>query len=369
MNLFKGLKLKYFMVFSAVIGAVRSVPGFSATIPIAGTDIATEWDELYYWLLALSLFFFVGIVVAMVVFAVKYKKRKGVRPTYIEGHTGLEVVWTVIPTILVMVLFFWGWNVYKKMITAPSDAIEIRVVGKQWLWQFVYPNGSNTIGDLFVPVNKPVKLIMSSEDVLHSFFIPNFRVKSDVVPGMYSSIWFEAKHEGLHQIFCTEYCGTAHSGMLGRLVALKETDWLKFLKGDKIDVDALPADPTFPGFRANQLGEGVKKPGENPTSGQISLAEKGKKLVQSQGCVACHSSDGVKGVGPSYKGLYGTKRKVLEGDKEVEVLADDTYIMKSIYEPNSQTVVGYPKGQMPVYKGLLNDAQVAEVVEYLKTLK
>ena len=283
---------------------------------------------------------------------------------------GLEVVWTVIPTILVMWIFAWGWNVYHDMVHAPQDAMEINVVAKQWLWQFVYKNGTSSIGDLYVPVNKPVRMVMSSEDVLHSFFIPNFRVKSDVVPGMYTYVWFEAKIPGIHQIFCTEYCGTSHSGMLGRVIVLTEPQWKDWLSGKKIDVDSLPADPTFPGFRANRLGEGMPSDEAKPAGAQLSLAEKGKALSISKGCVACHSTDGTKIVGPSYKGIWGTDvRYTAAGSTEVKTTKiDENYIHESIENPQAKVVEGFPPS-MPSFKGLVTEEEIMAIIEYIKSLK
>ena len=339
----------------------------AATMPVAATDIAQSWDTLYWFLIYTSLIFFVGIFAAMIIFAVKYRKSVYKKPKYIHGHTGLEVIWTVIPSILLFVMFGWGWAVYRDMIHPPADAMEIRVIGKQWLWQFIYKNGTTTIGDVYVPVDRPVKFIMTSEDVLHGFFIPNFRVKSDVVPGMYTSIWFDAKVPGIHQVYCTEYCGTSHSGMLARVIVLTPDQWKDWLSGKKIDVDSLPADPTFPGFRANRLGEGM--PGQAaPKGGQLSLADKGKALTASKGCVACHSSDGSQLVGPSYKGIYGTDVKVVADGKTITVKVDDNYIHESIEYPQAKIVEGYPPA-MPSYKGLVTEEEIASIIEYIKSLK
>ena len=339
----------------------------AATLPVAATDVSQSWDSLYWFLVWVSAFFFVGIVIAMIIFVVKYRKEVNKKSTYIHGHTGLEIIWTIIPSILLFTMFGWGWVVYKEMIHAPADATEIHVIGKQWMWQFVYKNGTSSIGDLFVPLNKPVKMVMSSEDVLHSFFIPNFRVKQDVVPGMYSYVWFEAKTPGIHQIFCTEYCGTSHSGMLGRVVVLKDDQWKDFLQGKKIDVDSLPADPSFPGFRANRLGEGLPTAaaGTGTTTGTISLAEKGKAITAAKGCIACHTADGTKLVGPSYKGIYGTDVKLADGST---VKIDENYIRESIENPTAKVVEGFPPS-MPPYKGLVNEEEIMAITEYIKSLK
>jgi cytochrome c oxidase subunit 2 len=341
----------------------------AATVPVAATDIAHKWDAIYWFIVIVSAIFFVGIVIAMIIFAVKY--RKGVHPKsrYIHGHTGLEIVWTVIPTILVLWMFWWGWNVYKEMTHAPADAMEVHVIGKQWMWQFVYKNGTSSIGDLYVPINKPVKLVMSSDDVLHSMFIPNFRVKSDVVPGMYTYVWFEAKIAGIHQIYCTEYCGTSHSGMLGRVIVLTDEQWKDWQLGKKIDIDSLAGDPTFPNYRANSLGDAQaeRDAAANPgkSAGQLSLADKGKTLVSAKGCIACHSSDGSKMVGPSYKGIYGSEVKHTDGSV---VKVDENYIRESIENPTAKIVEGYPPS-MPIYKGLVTEEEITNIIEYIKSLK
>ena len=343
----------------------------AATIPIAATEVAQSWDTLYWFLVYVSAFFFFGIVLVMIVFAIKFRKEVYRKPKYIHGNTMVEVVWTVIPSILLFVIFGWGWSVYRDMTIAPSDSMEVRVIGKQWLWQFVYKNGTSSVGDLFVPVNRPVKLIMSSDDVLHGFFIPNFRVKSDVVPGMYTYVWFEAKVPGIHQVFCTEYCGTSHSGMLARVIVLTPDQWKEWLSGKKIDVDQLAADPTYPGFRANRLGEGLdptREANAREKPQQLTLAEKGKALVSAKGCVACHSSDGSPLVGPSYKGIYGTEVKVTANGKVETVKIDDNYIRESIELPQAKIVVGYPPS-MPAYKGLVNEEELAAIIEYIKSLK
>ena len=340
----------------------------AATLPVAATDVAKSWDSLYWFLIWISAFFFVGIVLAMIIFVVKYRKGVHKNAKYIHGHTGLEIVWTVIPTILLFVIFGWGWKVYKEMTYAPSDAMEIYVVGKQWLWQFVYKNGTSSIGDLYVPINKPVKLVMSSEDVIHSIFIPNFRVKQDVVPGMYTHVWFEAKVLGIHQIYCTEYCGTAHSGMLGRVIVLNDEQWKDWEAGKKIDVNALPADPTFPGFRSNRLGEKAEaEEGHQKAeaAGQVSLVEKGKALIASKGCVGCHSVDGTRMAGPSFKAIYGTDVKLADGSS---VKVDDNYIRESIENPTAKIVAGFAPS-MPPYLGVVNEQEIMAITEYIKSLK
>lgn len=203
-------------------------------LPIQATNAAESWDQFYSFVFWLSTFFFVLVIGLMAWFAYRYSKKNNPKPAYISHNTALEVMWTAVPTVLLMVIFYWGWVVYKEMVQAPSDAMEVRVVGKQWLWNFQYDDGRVTTNELYVPLQKPVKLVMSSEDVVHSFFVPNFRVKQDVVPGIFTTIWFKARIAGRHQVFCTEYCGTAHSAMLAHVNVLPDELWKEWRKGKNV---------------------------------------------------------------------------------------------------------------------------------------
>ena len=312
-------------------------------LPMQGSDVAVLWDNLYIFLLWLSVFFFILVVGGMLYFAVKYRASSGAKPRYITGDHTIEVIWTIVPTILLMVIFAWGWSVYKAMITPPVDAMEIRVIGKQWLWQFQYDDGRTTVGELYVPAGKAVKLIMSSEDVIHSFFIPDFRVKQDVVPGMYSSVWFESKVPGEHQVYCAEYCGASHSLMLAKIYALSPEDWTAWKKGKTI-----------------------AKAGEPVGSAELeSLPEQGKKLVAAKGCVACHSDDGTTKIGPTYKGLYMSDVELTDGTK---VKADENYIRESIVKPQAKIVKGF-NPIMPTFQGLVSEPEMNAIIAYIKSLK
>ncbi len=326
---------------------------FLQTLPIAASDIAVKWDTLYFFLFWLSVFFFILVIGGMIYFAIRYRHQKNKTPTFIaESHT-LEIIWSVIPTALLMVIFAWGYIVYREMVQAPPDAFEIRVIAKQWLWQFQYEDGRMTVGEVFVPVNKAVKFIMSSEDVLHSFFVPNFRVKQDVVPGMYTNVWFEPTVPGRHQIYCAEYCGTSHSQMLADLYVLTAEQWDAWKLGKKMT--HLPeADPAVQ--RAPVLSD-------SPMSG--SLAEWGKKLLTQKGCVACHSDDGIKKVGPSHKGLYNSKVELADGQT---VVADENYLRESIENPQAKLVKGYGP-LMPTFKGLINEEEMNAMLAYIKSLR
>lgn len=331
------------MLFNEVFAASSK---FDGTLPIQGTAIAKEWDTLYIFLVILSAIFFVGIVAAMVLFVHKYRSSRHKVAADIHGHTWLEIVWTAIPTVLVLGIFVWGWVIYRRMVTPPANAYEIRVIGKQWLWQFQYDDGRMTTGKLYVPVHTPVKLVMTSDDVLHSFFIPAFRVKQDTVPGMYTSVWFEASVEGEHDIFCAEYCGAAHSGMLGKVIVLSAENWEKWKRGK--DVDKLLAHESDTGAGANG-----------------SLITQGAKLAAVKGCVACHTGDGVHGIGPSYKGLYGAVRTFMDGSS---TRADDNYIRESIENPQAKVVKGF-NPVMPTFKGLVSENEMNALIAYIKSRK
>jgi cytochrome c oxidase subunit 2 len=320
--------------------------GLFGSLPLEGTSIARSWDDLYVFLVGLSVFFFVLVVGGMLWFAWKYRDRAGHKSEFVTGHFRLEIIWTVVPTVMLLGIFGWGWMVYKKMIQAPGDAMTVRVLGKQWLWNFQYDDGRVLTNELYVPVNRPVRLLMTSEDVLHSFFIPNFRVKSDVVPGMYTQVWFEAKVAGSHQVFCAEYCGAAHSDMMAKIHVLEPAAWEAFRRGHT---------PVL----AQQTGAATGN------AQPLSLAEQGKKLTQLKGCVACHTEDGTTRIGPSYKGLFGSKVEFADGSTAV---ADENYIRASIENPQAKIVKGFPSS-MPTYKGLLSDSEVNAVVEYIKSVK
>jgi cytochrome c oxidase subunit 2 len=336
---------------------------YAGVLPIAATDAAVSWDALYNFLIWISIFFFVLVVGAMIYFAVKYRNRPGHKAVYETGSHLLEAIWIGVPTVLLLVIFAWGYHVYREMKQAPSDAYEIKVVGKQWLWTFLYDNGTTTVGELYVPVNKPVKLLMTSQDVLHGFFIPNFRVKQDVVPGMYSSVWFEATIPGKHQVFCTEYCGTSHSGMLAQVIALEDKDWNDWLRGKKIAIDKIPNANRDPNETAAADTTTISQAAA--TSAPVSLVDQGKVIYNKMACATCHSTDGAVKAGPTFKGLFGSKVTLTDG---TVVTADENYIRESIELPNAKIVKGYAP-QMPTFKGLINENDMTAVISFIKAQK
>ena len=294
-------------------------------------------DVQYNAVLILSILFTIAIVFITLLFAVKYKKSKKnqVALSQVVHNDKLEIMWTFIPFLIVMAIFYWGFKDYLKLTVSPDNALEIQVVGKKWFWTFEYSeDGIKSINDLVVPVNEPVKLIMSSDDVLHSFFIPNFRIKRDLVPNRYSNIWFEANKTGNYLALCTEYCGDAHSNMYANVKVVTRAEFEEW-KTSSNSSDDLP------------------------------LPELGKKLFKSKGCNACHSIDGSMKIGPSWKGAYGVERQL---DTSEKVVIDENYLRESIVYPAKKIAKGY-QNVMPSYAGLLTDREISGIIEYIKTLK
>ena len=303
-------------------------------MPPQATQLAQDVDRLYSFLLYASLISCILIIGGMLYFVVKYKKKEGQKSAYITHNNFLEFLWSFIPFVIFIVVFAWGAIIYWDMRNPPEDAFEVHVFGKKWQWEFKYKSGKNSFNEMVVPVNKPVKLIMTSEDVIHSFFVPSFRIKQDVIPGRYTSLWFEATEEGNFQVFCTEYCGTGHSMMLAKIKVVSKEDFEKWLQESK----------------------GVPK----------TLAGQGQSLYTSKACVGCHSTDGSPRVGPSFKGLFGAKKEFDNGSSAV---ADEAYLRESILNANAKIVKGFAKGQMPIYQGQLKDKEVTALIEFIKGLK
>jgi cytochrome c oxidase subunit 2 len=267
----------------------------------------------------------------IVFFAVKYRRRaEDERPQPIEGNFWLEVIWSVIPLGLTMVMFVWGAIIYFDIYNPPNDALEISIVGRQWMWKAQHPEGQSEINELHVPLGQPVKLTMTSEDVIHDFFLPAFRVKQDVLPGRYTTLWFEATKAGEYPLYCAEYCGTQHSGMIGRIVVLEPAEFQKWLSGGATG---------------------------------LSMADLGESLFQRFGCHICHRAGGTA-QGPSLTGLFG-KAVRLEGG--VTVTVDEDYIRESIIDPRAKIVAGY-QPIMPTFKGLISEEGLLQLIAYIKSL-
>jgi cytochrome c oxidase subunit 2 len=309
-------------------------------IPEVASNLASKVDGVLWVITLLSLVFFVLITVLLVFFAIKYRRRSENDETpYITGSEPLEIIWTVIPSVLLILIFIYGFVVFKDMKSPPKDAVEITVTGKQWLWTFDYYNGKKTLNELYVQQNRPVRLVMKADDVLHSFFVPAFRMKQDLLPGRYTQLWFTPTKIGTFDLFCAEYCGTGHSAMLGKVIVMSPEAYSIWEKGGEAE--------------------------EGGAVASLPPAERGEKIYKEKGCNACHSVDGTVLVGPSFKGLVGHDVE-LEGGSTVT--ADENYIRQSILEPQSQVVKGF-QPVMPSFKGILSDDDITAVIAYIKTLK
>ncbi len=319
-------------------------------LPDQASTFAGPVDGLYWVLVGLSLLFG-GVLPFVILFLmVRYHRSQRVdRSNQIHGSIPLELTWTVIPLILVMVVFFLGAYLYVQMRTVPDQALEVYVIGKQWMWHAQHPNGKRENNELHVPVGQPVKLIMTSQDVIHSFYIPAFRVKQDVLPGRYTTMWFEATQEGEYHLFCAEYCGTEHSMMGGRVVTMSLADYEQWLvsPGEVI----LPDGST--GSAAPPITEATGDP----------MALVGGQLFAELGCASCHRDDGA-GVGPSLVDLYNNEEQLADGST---VTADEAYLAESILNPQARVVEGY-QPVMPAYDGQLSGDQLNQLIAYIKSL-
>tara|TARA_Y100000996_G_scaffold279358_1_gene220297 strand:+ start:4698 stop:5654 length:957 start_codon:yes stop_codon:yes gene_type:complete len=306
----------------------------SLWMPDQVSTIAPEVDSLFYFILYWVYFFLAIVVVGAIYFGWKYKSNERGTTQPLDHNNLLEITWTLFPLLLTMVVFFWGAKSYLKMNIVPYDAMEVNVKAQKWFFSFNYKEGFNS-SELVVPVNRPVKLIMESQDVLHGFYVPDFRVKMDIIPNRYMVTWFEATKVGEYDILCTEYCGTAHSQMLAKVKVLNQEDYDEWLE------------------KANVVDE------------SIPLVELGEIIYNKNACNTCHSIDGSNMIGPSFKGIWNTTMEHTDGSK---VLVDENYIYESIIEPQKKIIKGY-EGVMPSYKGILRDREILGVVEYIKSLK
>jgi cytochrome c oxidase subunit 2 len=300
-------------------------------------------DSAFLLILGISFLFLIGLTVVMLIFIYKYNRKRNPKPTQFEGSLKLEILWTVIPFLLTMLMFYFGWAGWRPMKNAPKDSMEVTVYGRMWNFSFEYANGRRT-DTLYLPKDKPVKLNLKALDVIHSLYIPAFRVKQDMVPGMKNNtMWFEPQKLGDYDLFCAEYCGLNHSYMTTMVKVVPDSAFQSWYS-DTTSVLASVAEIESP-------------------------AASGKRIMQNIGCFACHSLDGSKLVGPSFKGIYGTTRKVKTGSESREVVADDAYIHNSIYNPNADVVDGFNKGLMLSYQGQLSEDDVKQIIEFLKTVK
>ncbi|HEX4749258.1 MAG TPA: cytochrome c oxidase subunit II [Bryobacteraceae bacterium] len=299
--------------------------------PVEASEQSVGMDQLYWFITIVSIVMTLVIFVGLGIFAWKFHNKRNPHATQIEGSTRLELTWSILPFLIMLVMFGWGADIFYRAQNPPANAMEIFVTGKQWMWKIQYPDGYREIDALHVPVGQPVKLTMASEDVIHSFSIPAFRVRHDVMPGHYSTLWFTATKPGRYHLFCTEYCGNQHAGMIGWVDVMEPREYANWQSGG---------------------GSGG------------SLAEQGEKLFQQNGCVTCHLLD-QQGRCPILRGLYNKPVQLSDGRT---VIADDAYLRESILEPNAKIVSGFQPNIMPNFKGQISEQNVIQLIAYIKSL-
>jgi cytochrome c oxidase subunit II len=298
--------------------------------PSRASTVAGNVDALYVFLVTISILMSAAIFTLILVFAIRFRRRKGVHAEQIEGSTPLELTWSVMPLFIFLFIFGWGAVIYFQMRTPPRGATTVYVVAKQWMWKLQHEEGVSEINSLHIPVGQDIKLIMTSQDVIHSFYVPAFRVKQDVLPGRYTTMWFKATKPGTYHLFCAEYCGTSHSGMIGSVVVMEPPQYQAWLSG-------------------------------GGTTG--TMASNGEALFQQLGCATCHRSD-TQGRGPVLTGLFGKKVALADG---TTVTADESYIRESILIPTAKITSGF-QPIMPVFQGLVSEEQLNSLVAYVKSL-
>jgi cytochrome c oxidase subunit II len=298
----------------------------------AGSAISTgKVDESFFYIVGISVVLLVIVTIVMLIFVVKYNRKRHPDAEEVKESLWLEIVWTAIPTVLALSMFYFGWANFEYIRTPPKNAMIINVQSRQWSWLFVYENGKRS--DLLrVPLNKPVKLVLTSEDVIHSLYIPAFRIKEDCVPGMKTYLWFNADEEGTYDIFCTEYCGVEHSHMISKVIVMPAAEFDKWYSAAEV----------------------------------AGLAAMGQKLAGEKGCLGCHSTDGTRKIGPTFKGLYDMTETVVTNGNEREVSVDDEYIKNYVRHPNFDLIKGY-QPIMPLIP--VTDQELNAIVEYMKTVK
>jgi len=292
-------------------------------------------ENVFLYIAAISTFLLVLITFLMIFFVIRYHRKRNPQPEDIKGNTWLEIVWTIVPTLLVLSMFFYGLKGFQSLRKIPEDAMKVKVIARQWSWVFEYENGLKA-SELRVPVGKAIALSLTSQDVIHSFYIPTFKVKQDAVPGMTNHLWFKPMETGTHDVLCAEYCGLQHSYMLTKVIVLSEEEFKKWYEeGGKKEARILPA---------------------------------GAKLFEEKGCKVCHSIDGSPLIGPTVKGLFGKTVTVSTEGKERQIVANEAYLRESLLEPSADIVKGFPP-IMPSQKEFLSEEEIKAIVQYIKELK
>ncbi len=306
------------------------------------SNLSKGVDTAFLVILSVSFFFLIGLTIVLIYFIYRFNKKRNPVASQIEGNDKLEVVWTVIPLLLVLAMFWFGWTGWKPLYSdPPEDAMPIKTIARMWNFNFVYENGKRT-DTLYVPQGKPVLLNLEAVDVIHSFYIPAFRIKQDMIPGKKIHAWFIGNSPGKYDIFCAEYCGLQHSGMYTAVKVLPQPEFDKWY----IDTTAVVA-----------------------TSAAGTPLMAGESIIRSLGCIACHSADGTAMTGPTFRGAFGHEVTVITAGQERTIAVDEAYVRQSILEPNADVVKGFNANLMQTYKGQVNDKDIADIVEYLKSLQ
>jgi cytochrome c oxidase subunit 2 len=320
-------------------------------LPDQASTVAPSVDHLHYAVILTTLVMSTAVGLTALGFFVRYRRRSDIELTpNVQPGWRFEVLSIGTPLVFFLVWFVVGFRGYVRLATPPPDCMDIYVMAKQWMWQFAYPDGPNSIGVLRVPAGRPIKLLMTSRDVIHSFYVPAFRIKQDVIPGRYTQTWFEARQPGRYQLFCAEFCGTDHSNMLGEVVAMRPEDFEAWLADER---RGLPS-------RQDMAPSAFES---TPALG--SMAEQGRRLATDYGCLKCHSVDGSPHIGPTWLDLYH-RRERLEGGASIDV--DEAYLTESMMDPRARIVAGYAP-VMPTFQGRLSGPETAAIVEFIKSLR
>ena len=302
-------------------------------VPESASTLSWKVDALYFFLSGVTIFFTLLIAGTLIFFVLKYRRRSPHEiPRPVAGSHKLETLWSVIPFLISMAIFAWGAQLYFEQYRPPRNAIEVYVVGKQWMWKIQHTTGQREINELHVPLGRKVKLIMASEDVIHDFFVPAFRIKADVLPGRYTTQWFEATKAGTYHLFCAEYCGMSHSGMIGSVIVMDPREFDNWLSGN---------------------------------ASQQSPAVAGQQLYQTLGCVSCHGANGEGGRGPALAGLFGGQTALANGQT---IRVDESYIRESITNPGAKLVAGFGP-IMPTFQGQVTEDQLLQLIAFIKSLQ
>lgn len=301
-------------------------------VPDSASTLSWKVDAIYFYLSGITLFFSLLISAVLIFFVIRYRRRTPYEiPRPVAGSHKLETLWTIVPFIIAMTIFGWSAKVYFQQYNPPANAVEVYVVGKQWMWKLQHATGQREINQLHVPVGRKIKLIMTSEDAIHDFFVPAFRTKMDVLPGKYTSLWFEPTTPGTYHLFCAEYCGMNHSGMIGSIIVMEPREFDNWLSGN---------------------------------TGNATPAAAGQQLFQTLGCASCHGANGEGGRGPTLAGVFGKRTQLQTGDT---VSVDEGYVRESIINPQAKLVAGFGP-IMPTFQGQISEDQLLQLIAFIKSL-